>query len=411
MPPRAVTIPYKTESVKKWLASKPTTPRYIDGCKGLELSAVGTFAFRYKLPGRKQERLTLGRFPAMSLAEAKQAALEAWAKVERGEDPKTARKGGMTFQHAAEALLAAGTLKGSTLAEYGRVLRKDAFPLFGAKDVATVSQDDIFAMIRRINARGAKAKADYTRYAVSSVFEHANKLGYVKANPTDDISPLYEPATRDHEATSDEIRMLWQGSERLADATRLIIRVAILTGQRRKEVAGARVSEVVGNRWTVPAGVEGKGRITVEGRMKNSDEQVVYLSKQAVALFAEAAKTCSDGTYFFAAKTADGRVPHINPESISRAVARIRGKADVRLHDLRRSIETWMAENDYVDFVTSGKVLHHTRKDVTGRHYDKSKREAKLTRAWQAWADHVEAAVSKQADTVAATQAPAIAPA
>ncbi len=379
MPKSAATIPAKHESVKKWLASPPARTCYVAGHDGLELTSAGTFNYRFSVHGR-QDRLLLGKFPTLTLAGAIQKAMEARVKVGRGEDPKAGQKSGMTFEQAADAFLATGTLKATTLAEYKRVLRKDAFPLFGSKDVKAVTEDDIYAMIRRINERDAKAKADYTRHAVSSVFGHAKSLGYVKHSPTRDIENLYEPAPREHVASDDEIRTLWNVSARLSPAMRFIIRLTILTGQRRKEVTGAKLSEVVGDRWVVPASVKAKGRIVSEGRMKNSEEQTVYLSTQAVAMFGEARLTCADGTYFFAAEKPGGRTPHVHPESVSRAVKRIRGAATVVLHDLRRSAETWMVENGYIDALTSGKILHHKRQDVTGKHYDKAKHEAALTR-------------------------------
>jgi len=330
----------------------------------------------------------------MTLAEAIQKAMEARARVGRGEDPKAGAKARMTFQEATERLLASGTLKQTTSGEYRRALYKDAIPLFGAKDVTAVSEDDIYAMLRRIEKRDSKRQADVTKMAVAGVFKPLRKLGYVKRSPTRDIPNLYKSEPREHVASDDEIRTLWKDSERLSPAMRFIIRLTILTGQRRKEVAGAKVSEVVGDRWVVPASVKAKGRIVTEGRMKNSEEQTVYLSTQAVVLFGEARLTCADGTYFFASEKPGGRTSHIHVESVSRAVRRIR-RSNVVLHDLRRSAETWMVENGYIDALTSGKILHHKRQDVTGKHYDKAKHEAALTKAWQAWADHVEQLVAR----------------
>lgn len=393
MPKRAATIPAKHESVKKWLTSPPARACYIAGHDGLELTAAGTFNYRYSAHGR-QQRLLLGKFPGMSLATAIQKAMEARVKVGLGEDPKAGTKSGMTFREVAEKHLASGTLKRSTTSEYARMLAKDAYPLFGAKDVVAVTEDDIYAMLRRIEKRDSKRQADITKAAVASVYKPLRKLGYVKRSPTRDIPNLYEPNPREHVATDDEIRTLWRDSERLSVAVKLIIRLTILTGLRRGEVCGALVSEVVGDRWTVPAGVKAKSRIVKEGRMKNSTEQTVFLSTQAQAFFAEALKTCSDGHVFFESETIGGRTRHIHPESVSRAVRRIRGaKSDARLHDLRRAAETWCVENGYIDAMTSGKMLHHKRQDVTGIHYDKAKHEAALTRAWQAWGNHVESIV------------------
>ena len=73
---------------------------------------------------------------------------------------------------------------------------------------------------------------------------------------------------------------------------RLIIQLAMLTGQRRTEVAGARLSELHGLEgqepaWIIPGDVNKRGNI-LEGRTKNGREQRVPLSRQAAELFRRA---------------------------------------------------------------------------------------------------------------------------
>jgi integrase len=88
---------------------------------------------------------------------------------------------------------------------------------------------------------------------------------------------------------------------------------------------------------------------------------------------------------------ANPRTPHIHGESVSKALRRLRsqyGIDDITLHDLRRSISTWLGDNgtrpDVIDL-----ILNHQPRDVTRRHYNLSTMQDLVRAALQVWADHV----------------------
>ena len=180
---------------------------------------------------------------------------------------------------------------------------------------------------------------------------------------------------------------------------KLVIKLAILTGQRRKEIAGMRCDELDNGVLTVAADVVEAGRIVKEGRMKNGREQKIYLSKQALALFDEAMKTCSDGIHFFPGDQSrtkkELKTKHIHPDSITGAMRDLCAREkieDLRGHDMRRAITTWLDEQDVTESAQQG-IMHHTPQDVTSKTYRKSKGEDRLRSAWQLWADHVETVI------------------
>ncbi|HML42751.1 MAG TPA: hypothetical protein PKE13_07500, partial [Hyphomicrobium zavarzinii] len=125
------------------------------------------------------------------------------------------------------------------------------------------------------------SQSDHTRLTISAVFTWAVEEGLAKVNPARDIKRRGEKLARDREPTADEIKALWNGVEggKLSDAMRYIIRLSILTGQRRTEVAGARVSEVQGlgtdaPMWVIPGDVNKRGKV-IEGRTKNGLTQTL----------------------------------------------------------------------------------------------------------------------------------------
>jgi integrase len=99
------------------------------------------------------------------------------------------------------------------------------------------------------------------------------------------------------------------------------------------------------------------------------------------------------------------RQEHIGQETVSRAFSRIAAVAklkDIRLHDMRKCITSWLAEHGHATPEVLDAILHHGRKGVTGTHYNFALYERQVRSALQAWADHVEAIVSKPKDNVLA---------
>lgn len=227
----------------------------------------------------------------------------------------------------------------------------------------------------------------------------------VKANPCKDIGRRSPKVARTRTPTDGELKALWHAADRadtkLSAALKLIIRLAIVTGQRRTEVAGARVSELQldgdAPLWVIPGDVNKRGKI-IEGRTKNGREQRVPLGHQAVELFREAVRECGDGEYVFPADTSKvkiggtPRTPHINGDSVSMAMRRLREAVDVEdvsIHDMRRAISNWLKDQG-VSREVRDLILNHKDPSVTEEHYSATARmERQVRQALQMWADHV----------------------
>jgi integrase len=183
---------------------------------------------------------------------------------------------------------------------------------------------------------------------------------------------------------------------------RLILQLAILTGQRRTEVAGARLSELHGLEtdaavWIIPGDVNRRGKI-IEGRTKNGREQRVPLSTQAAALFRKAVALSGGGEYVFPADLSkvrignEPRMQHTHGGSVTSAMRRLRelaGVDDISVHDMRRAISNWLKDQG-ISREVRDLVLNHKDGSVTEAHYSNSARmETQVRAALQRWADHV----------------------
>ena len=380
----------------------------------------GVFYFIYRPQhGKKQRKLRLGEFPSYTLAEAIKDALERRLQVEKGGDPaldRTQQNASLTFQALAQEFLTKGSLSATTQQTYKWTFDKDVYPQIGDKPASAVTEDDIFAICAKIRSRGAVHQPQRTKTAISGAYDWGRTRGYVKSNPTKNVPYQGDgESRRDRVPSDDEIRAIWHAptKTRMSLAMTIIIKLGILLGQRRTQIAGTRVSELKdldGTKptWVIKASEKRLGKTVLEGRMKNKTEQRVYLSRQAAMLFAKASQECSFNDYVFPAATdrvKEGRTrkPHIHGESVSKAVARIcesENIDDVIFHDMRRAITTHLGNRGDVSESVQRMILHHEAQGVTGRVYDQASRESQLRHAWQLWADHVEKIVCISQSTV-----------
>jgi integrase len=268
-----------------------------------------------------------------------------------------------------------------------------------------VTTDYIIKICKSIEATGAQVQSERTKATIGGVYRWAIRQRLVKANPTKDIGRRSPKVARERNPTDAGLTALWQATERadtkLSKAMKLIVKLGILCGQRRTEVCGARVSELrlEGDApvWVIPGDVNKRGKI-IEGRTKNGREQHVPLSPQAVGLFRQALSECGDGEFVFPAdmsKVKIGktpRTPHINGESVSMAMRRLReaaGVEDISIHDKRRAISNWLKDQG-VSREVRDLILNHKDPSVTESSYSQSARmEKQVRQAMQMWSDHV----------------------
>jgi integrase len=410
-------IPFNTLAIDKAAPrnGKPTEHK-VDGVPGLilrvEATGSATFYVRYtvgKGEARKFRREKIGKrdFKVLPLAEVRKQALAIMARVAKGEDPvaeaAVAAKT-MTLKALFEDRLARDEERsGDTLANYKRVLDNDVFPTLGDKPANAITPDEIADVLEIIEAR-SKHVAHIARSALGSTYRWAvrRRAGGVRVNPTAGLGFIVRATIRNRRLDDKELGKLWGAigsTTGLTEPVRIILKLAVLTSQRRTEVVGARRSELTLDGpnpvWRIAGTHSAKGK-TVEGRMKSKREQVVPLSKQAVALFKRALELAGNSDHVFPADTQRARgtkpkLKHLAPTSVSHAMAKVTAEAkieDARIHDLRKVVTSWLRENgvgqDVVDL-----ILHHVPQGVTATHYDFSNQLPAMRRALQAWADHV----------------------
>lgn len=184
-------------TIKQIDAAKPKDKPYrLLDSNGLYLYVPVTgkkvWQLRYKLDG-KEKVLTVGKYPLMSLQEARDKAWLAKKDVSVGVDPVKAKKlsvkdnsFGSIYQEWYEHKKQVWSEVYST--ELSRMFQDDILPLIGGMDINEIEPMQILEVIRRFEDRGAMERANKARRRCGEVFRYAIVTGRAKYNPAPDLA-------------------------------------------------------------------------------------------------------------------------------------------------------------------------------------------------------------------------------
>lgn len=276
-------------------ALKPRDKPYkVSDFDGLFLNVKPTgsrlWQFKYRIGG-KEKLLSIGIYPAVTLAQARAARDAARALVANGGDPseaKQARKrqeaerGLLTFETQARAYAAKSAKEGKAAATLAKTdwLLAMAIADFGAKSNSEVTAPVILRTLRKVEAKGNYETARRLRATISAVFRYAISNGLADTDPTYALrDALIRPSHKPRAAITD--RKDLGGLMRAIDGfhgqavTRIALQLLAVLVQRPGELRQALWAEfdLESAVWTVPA-----------GRMKMRRPHRVPLPAQAIAL-------------------------------------------------------------------------------------------------------------------------------
>ena len=385
-------------------ALKPKSSRYEvwEGGRngfGIRISPHGrkSWVFMYWFEGM-QKRMTFGVYPEMTLEKAHSAHAKAREQLINKIDPSElliqtniAHRGSPTVsQLVNEYIEKWAKPRKRTWEEDARMLSKDVIPNLGKRKAKDIKRRDIVLLIDEIVDRGSPITANRTLRIIKKMFSFAVKRGVLDASPCMEIDPPAKENQRERVLTEEEIKIFWFGLDKakMSDATKLVLRLLLITAQRKGEVSQAEWSEIdLKNKWwTIP-----------KERSKNERIHRVPLSPMAIDIFKQAKLLAGDSRWVFPSSKS---LP-VTPRSISRAIRNNSEKksSDNRKHtppygdffkidhftphDLRRTATSMMTSLKIAELDVS-KVLNHTIQTVTSRHYnhytyDKEKQQALKT--------------------------------
>jgi integrase len=361
---------------------KPTEDRidYTDTKNRLVLrvapTGVKSFSLLYYAPGGRRARLSLGKYPHVTLASARARALEALSRVQDGQDPRYSAAA--TVAEIAEQWLALHvrpTLRSAKAVE--RRFVKNVLPVIGSIPLAELHKRDVNRVLSVILARGSRVEAARVFEDVRSFLRWAVARGDLDADPLAGMRRPTIPPPRERALSEKEMATLWKSLPKAlprSPTVQKIIKLCLLTAQRVGEVAGIEPTELDAKKrtWTIPA-----------QRSKNGYAHAVALTDLSLALAQEIA--------------GGDKLPGHAVAKIVRRAQEHFGIPQWTTHDLRRSAVTQMAELG-VSPIVSGHVVNHrsvTRAGTTLSVYSQYDYQRETRAALELWADRLDALVGR----------------
>ena len=368
------------------------------------------FVYRYRIAGT-QATVVLGNYPALSLARARLEHAELAALVKKGIDP---RKHVASEKAKNETALTMDELLGRWLdaQRVAQVVKpktlqchQDRWNRHLKKTLGNIRLIDLtrahLAQALEITRRATKDETRKGLGTLNQMLDYAVVHCLIEANPARLLRPKDFGASagspRERWLTVPELRRLWKAIDEdlgsggsLAAGGRGVsrhatisipaanaIKLLILTGCRRGEVANMRFSQIKDDIWTIP-------------ETKNGRAHTVFISPQAKSVIEEQAQYANGDLVFESDRPRTGEIEPILVDSITRALRRLIARClpdmdPFTVHDLRRSAATNWAERLDVEERVIELCLNHTPINKLVRTYHRSRHTEKTRLVWINW--------------------------
>ena len=380
-------------------SAKPT--RHADG-GGLSLtvqpSGAKLWHYRYRLFG-SPGTFSIGLYPEVTLAGARDAAREAKKLVKAGIDPVTSRQSDRllkaeaqsnTFESVARDWMAAKKINWApkTYDQCKKILEADVFPKIGKLPIAVVTAAHVKGITDKVAGRGAETVASLIQQWCGAVFRKAGASSLITHNPVSMLEAVVKPKTthktplkKDQIAGLAKAMGKYQGNRQTLIAMNLLMLTFVRTGELRQ--ARWEQFDLDANHWVVPAAL-----------MKKRREHVVPLSRQVVALLNELKDLTGNHISGYLFPNTRRPTGCMAATTINRALEYMGfNGSDVAGsfsgHGFRATASTMLHAMSYPSHVIDMQ-LAHKRRDTTHTTYNQYEYIAERTALMQHWADVIE---------------------
>jgi integrase len=360
--------------------------------------------YRFRHNGREQIH-SLGSYPEVTLAAAREAHRKARELVAGGLNPVTSKREEKQQARQRELVEKAGTfdsvvaewrkltdphLAPLTIRQREREVTKYLLPAFKGSRINTITRVELAALLKKVEARAPEVARNLRNY-LNGIFDHAADHGLVTANPVPPRRILAKRASTHHRPLPMEQLRHFVDSAltwRAEPATKTALLLTMLTACRKQEATGALWDEfdLDAALWTIPA-----------ARMKARREHLIPLPCQAVNLLRELRDTAIS-SYLFPSRSRPGEAM---AERTLNALLERNGYRGVSIHGFRSLFSTWANENGENPDVIE-RCLAHVHQNAVRAAYNHANYLAERRELLQRWADMVLPVTMLASDLAAA---------
>ena len=319
---------------------------------GLALRVTGngvrTFVVVKKISG-KPERITLGRRPGLKLADARRAAVRINGEIAAGLNPVAQRKAARTRAETCSDLwplyLANIKRKNRSWARDEHRWKAEIAPRIGRRALSSITPADCQKIVDAIGA-DHPIKANRIAALLGAFFAFAVKHDRAVRNPARGLS-RYEEVARDRFLSGDDLRAFLNACTAAPEPWGDFFALLLWTGARKGTVMAMRWSDIdlVNHVWRIPA-----------TSAKNKQAAAIALVEPALSILTRRQALHANSPWVFPSCSKVGHLTHA--AKAWSAIVKSAGITDLRPHDLRRTVGSWLAASGASSFVIQKALTH-----------------------------------------------------
>ena len=325
---------------------------------------------------QRKTRVTLGRYPQMPLAAARQRAMNALLEMADGEFKRSTNL--QLFEHALDDWYEKDQRQNKSFMQVKNAMELHVRPSLKDFKLSNIEKRDIIRIIDRIAIK-APTQANRVLAFTRRFFNWCVARDLLAVSPANGIAKAKTEISRDRVLSKNELTAVYNATFQMPYPFGPLFRILIFSGQRLNEVAGVKWSEIDldARKWELP-----------RDRSKNKASHVVHLSDPVLDELNALAGNAQHALVF----TTTGTTPVSGFSKAKAKLDQISGVSNWRLHDLRRSLATVATEELGFEPVVVDRILNHVNGSVKGiaAVYQKGQYLEKRKTVLDVWAEYIQ---------------------
>ena len=352
---------------------------------------------KYRFLG-KENRFSLGAYPVVTLAGAREGREEAKKLLAHNIDPSNAKK-----QAKQRAMLNAANTFQAVACEWHenqkdkwsvgyaqkimRCFEMNAFPYIGSRPLAEITPPELLECLRKVEKRGALDIAGKTKQLCGMVFRYGIQTGKCDRDAAADLRGALKTRKTAHFRTLDQkempqfLKALERNEARIFERTRRAVWLSLLTFCRPGEIRQAQWSEIdfEAKEWHIAA-----------HKMKMRRAHIVPLSKQALAILQDQKEETGHLNTDFVFPSQIRPKKPMSDGTVNKAIKRLGFGDEMVAHGFRALARTAIREKLGFDSEIIERQLAHKASGPLGEAYDRTQFLPERKKMMQRWADYLD---------------------